>query len=197
MSINLQALAAAIRSVGVATVYIGDPFTASGLTALGVTEGDITVDVPITENALKATEYTGDVPHAINVMAGDVTGVIPLIMGDAAIWPKIMPTGTLGVGWSNQQPVVTTSMAIIPNAEITAAGMSYNGTVWAPAAPVNAFWFWKVALYPGSMNYHFGDGGKVIMPVRYHAMFDAARPEGHKVLTIGNPVSAGITTLRI
>lgn len=195
--INTLTLSAALQAIGIAQVFAGDPFTAGGMVNLGATEGDVTVDIATEENVLTAPEYTGGVAHQVHIMAGEITGTIPLIMGDPAIWAKIMPTGILGMGWSSQQPVVPTSIGIVPIDEI-GVGMAYNGTAWTGGRePKNAIWIWRAILQPGPMTYHFGDGGKSIMPVRLRGMFDAARPEGHKVFTIGNPVTAGITTFRL
>lgn len=189
-------LSAALKSVGVAQVNVGDPFTLNGLVALGATEGDITAATPFNTNDLKAPEFTGDIVHVRKITAGSPTITAPVIVGDTALWPKITPTGTRGAGWSVQQNAVSTSVVVVPFDEM-GASWSYNGTVWAPAAPVNTIWFWKATPIPGDITYKFGDGGKVILPVTFTGMFYGANPEGHKVYTIGDPVAQGITTVRV
>jgi hypothetical protein len=60
---------------------------------------------------------------------------------------------------------------------------------------VNAVWFWRATVTPAATPYRSADGGKMLVSVTYEAMFDAARPEGHKLYTIGDPTNRGIAVL--
>lgn len=189
-------LTSALKSVGVAQVNVGDPFTNNGLVALGATEGEITASLPFTTNDLTAPEFTGEIVHSRKVASGSPTINVPLILGDTALWPKIMPTGIRGAGWSTMQSPTTTSVVVVPYDEM-GSSWGYNGTTWSPAAPVNALWFWKASPVPGDLAYRFGEGGKVVMPVVFTAMFYAANPEGHKVYTIGDPRAVTPTPIAV
>lgn len=197
-------LTAALAAMGVAEVFIGDPFTEAGMTSLGAVEGTITVNTPQEPNMLTAPELTGGVAHQGTTTLGDVNVVVPVILGDPAIWAKISPWGTASGGHSIPQKVLETSVLIIPRAEV---GGSLNWDTVAPgwartagngvaaatsaaggvAAPKNAVWFWRAYPTFTSMPFSYANGGKVIAEVTFHAMFSAARPEGHKVFTIGDP----------
>jgi hypothetical protein len=101
------------------------------------------------------------------------------------------------------------ALAIIPDNEV-AGGLSYNGTTWdrvagfgysgvsgAGAAPKNAHWFWKVNLSRGEATWSYENGGRMVVPVSFTCWFEGARPEAHKLFTVGDPVAQGITTLRL
>lgn len=187
MSITPLQLAAALKSMGVAQVFVGDPFTLGGMSNLGMTEGEIRVDTPFTPNNLTAPEFTGGVVHQATVTPGEVTVTVPLIMGDPTLFAKISPVGMRGGGHSSPQKPLETSVLVIPLAEL-GAGLTYPvGGPWNPAAPQNAFWLWRAYATPGAVPFRYADGGKVITEVVFHGMFYAANPEGHKVWTWGDP----------
>jgi hypothetical protein len=202
----------ALRAVGVARVFVGDPFTANGMLPLGATEGDIEVNIPEELNTLTAPELTGGIAHQATVTLGEVTLVVPLIMGDPALWAKVSAFGSgTGGGHSIPQNVVTTSVAFVPLSEL-GGGLSYDGTTWArlagngvaaatgvTAEPQNAIWLWRAVPSNPGFRSRYEDGGKVIQDITFTAMWsqNAGVPEGHKVYTRGNPVARGITTLRI
>lgn len=207
-------LAAALAAVGVAEVYIGDPMTNNGMTSLGAVEGTITANVPQEMNPLTAPELTGGVAHQSTITLGDVNVVIPVILGDPTIWARISPTGQASGGWSTPQKVIETSVLIIPRAEV-GGGLNWDTVApgWARtagngvgaatsaaggiAAPKNAIWLWRCYASFGALPYSYGNGGKVIAEVTFHAMFDATKPEGHKVYTIGDPRAAAPTPIAV
>ncbi len=202
-------LSAALKAIGNAEVFIGDPFTAGAMLSLGAVEGEIGVDISISENRLTAPELTGDIPHAVQTMIGDATVTVPVIVGDPTLWAKIHPTGGQSGGWSGQQTITPTSVLVLPRSEL-GGGLSRDATAWtrtagngvlgatgATAAPVNAVWLWKAYPTFSRLPYRFADGGKVLVDVTFHAMFDAARPEGHKVYTIGDPRAATPTPIAV
>jgi hypothetical protein len=195
-------LTAALAAMGVAEVFIGDPFTNGGMTSLGAVEGTITVNTPQEANNLTAPELTGGTPHQATTTPGEVTVVVPLILGDPALYQKISATGTKSQGFSTPQKVAETSVLIIPRSEVgggldwditgtpqwaRTAGNGVAAATGAGAAPVNAVWIWRAYPTMSSIPFSYGNGGKVISEVTFHAMYSAARPEGHKLYTIGDP----------
>lgn len=213
--ISTPALTAALKAIGNAQVFLGDPFTASGLIAIGAKEGEITVETTEEYSDLTAPELTGPAVHQRSVMGISARVTIPVIAGDADLYAKLSPTGEKGGGWSSPQAVVPTSVLIIPNAEV-GGGLRYNieGTEtvksWkrdagngvaaatgAAAAPVHAIWLWRAVPERPSRSFSYENGGKQIWSVPFQAMFDGARPEGHKIFTTGDPAAQGITTIAI
>lgn len=199
--LNRPALEAALKRIGKGAVFVGDPFTANGLAPLGATEGEIVPTFAEEFNDLTFPEYTGPIVHERQVMGEGVSLAIPVIMGDPALYAKLSPTGLTGGGSSSHTDVVTTSLVVISYDDI-GAGISYApvGTgpaAWSPAAPEHAIWVWRGHFTRGGPTYKQGDGGKTIQTVNFQGMYDAARPEGHKVYTIGDPAAQGVVGLAI
>lgn len=200
MALIKPTLAAAIAAIGHASVYTGNPFTVGGLALLGVIEGEVSFTEDWQTNDL-TTEQTGGVVHQRDVTLGNVTITAPVVFSDLAQYAKTHPLGLSGGGHSTPQPVVTTSVVIVPQKEQISAPLAYNGTAWTPAAPEHTVWMWRATVSRGPLTFarDGGGGGKRMLEVTFTGMwFDgAAVPEGHKVYTIGNPVTAGVTTLRV
>ncbi len=201
MAITPFSLAEALRSIGNAEVYIGNPLIADGMDSLGATEGTATFSAPNEMNMLTAPEMTGGTPHSATVTPGAVTIRVPVIMGDPALLAKIAPWGTASAGWSTPQSVTETSALLIPRAEV-GGGLAYNAaqTRWertagnnvaaangVDAAPKHAIWLWRAYLSFGDLPFAYANGGKVITEVTITAMFSGSKPEGHKIYTIGDP----------
>lgn len=209
MVVSTVALTALIPSIGVAEVLIGNPFSASGLLSLGLTEGEIGGSVTYAENVLTAPEWTGGMAHQTNIMVESATITTPMIVTDDLLYAKISPSGTKSGGWSSQQVVTTTSLVLIPRTELggslayatatwtRTAGNGVAGASGAGAAPKHALWIWRCYPMPGNRPFRFTDGGKMIIDVTWKAMIDVVRPEGHKVFTTGDPAAQGITTILI
>ena len=201
-------LSDALNAIGVARVFIGDPFTAGGLTSLP-TEGEIRVGVSQTLNRLTAPEHTGEVAHDAWVVPGQVSITVPVIYGDATLFSTLSAHGASGEGYSAPQRPTYTSLVIIPLLEMDTTvdppTISYDGTTWAPAAPTRALWFWKTVPQRPEMGMAWDNGGKVIVPVTFEAFFAgdtgdyAGIPDGQKVYTYGDPASVanGVTGLLI
>lgn len=206
-------LTQAIQAMGVAEVFIGDPLTAQGgMLSLGAVEGTVNVTPGYTRNELKAPELTGDVTHQAVTVLGDVTCTVPLIISDMSVIPKISPTGLASGGHSIPQKVAETSVLIIPRALVggglanatglpagwtRTAGNGVAGGSGAGFAPVNAIWLWRATPSYGALPFQYANGGKIIIEVTFTAMFDATKPEGHKVFTIGDPTAAAPTPIPV
>ena len=214
MPVILPDLTAALQAIGNAQVYIGDPFTADGLSPLGAKNGAVTVDYGEEYSDLTA-EQTGPAVHQRTLLGVSASITVPVILGDAALYAKISPTGTRSAGWSNPQAVVTTSAVLIPDAEV-GGGLQYrivgaattpswtrlagNGVAGATgdaAAPKHAIWLWRATPARPGASFSRDDGGRVVVDVTFTAMFDAARPDGHKMFTVGDPAAQGVTTIRL
>lgn len=201
MSITRLTLAAALQSIGVAQVFVGNSLVASGMAALGPTEGAIANEGAVETNPLTAPEYTGAVEHDTVVFGGQVTVTVPLIMGDPNIYAKIDPFGVgLGGGWDGPRAPVTTSLLIVPLRELdpVAGTLSYDGAVWAPAEPVHAILVWKCYPLPERTEFAFANGGKQIRSVTFRSMYVATNANGHKVWSRGGAgMVAGNAAVRI
>lgn len=199
----------ALKAIGVAQVFVGDPLlvpgTAGALAVLGATEGNITFNPAFEYNPLTAPEITGGVNHQSTTTLGNVTISVPIILGDPALYAKVTPTKTVGGGFSFPQKVKETSCLIIPLAELggglvyttaptpqwtRTAGNGVAAATGAGAAPQSAIWLWRCYISHGELPYSYGNGGKVITTLTITGMYDATKPEGHKVYTIGDPRAA-------
>lgn len=192
-------LSAALSALGVARAFIGDPFTASGMSALP-TEGQINASSPQNLNRLTAPELTGDVAHDAVVTPGQTTITVPVIYTGAAQLASLSAHGSASEGYSSPKSPTYTSLLLVPLKEMSTAApptLAYDGTTWTPAAPANSIWFWKVVPQRPDLSMAFENGGKVILPVTFEAFFDADRPEGHKLFTVGDPIAHGITEVRL
>lgn len=194
----------ALQAIGVARVFIGDPFTEGGLVALP-TEGTIEANVGQTLNRLTAPEFTGDVAHDAWVLPQQTTVTVPVIYGDPTIFELLSGHGSFHEGYTSPQRPSYTSLVIIPLLEmdntVDPPTISYDGT-WAPAAPDHALWFWKVNPQRPNLQFQFDNGGKVIIPVTFEVFFADSDeysniPNGQRIFTYGDPVAAGVTGLAI
>lgn len=212
MAIAPFTLAEAIRAMGVAEVFVGDPTVADGMVSLGATEGEIGVEITEGTNALTAPELTGGIVHQATTTIESAIITVPLIMGDPDLWARISATGEKGGGHSTPQPVAETSVLVIPRRELggglanatglpaawtRTAGNGVAGGVGAEFAPENAVWLWRAFPMRGRVPFRYAEGGKVITEVRFTAMIDVSKPEGQMVFTIGDPTAQGIADLII
>lgn len=209
MALSPFSLAQAIAAIGVAEVFVGDPLTTAGLTSLGAVEGTITFNAPENLNELTAPELTGEVAHQAVVTPGKVTVTVPLILSSATQLLKISPRGKASNGNSVPQVIVPTSVVIMPRSELggglsnvtttytRVAGNGVAGATGAAAAPVYTIWIWRAVPTFPSLPFQFSNGGKVIVEVTFTAMFDGAKPEDHKIYTIGDPRAATPTAIPI
>lgn len=200
--LNFPNLQNALKSIGKGYVFVGSTSAANGLQPLGATEGEIRVAFNQEFNDLRFPEYTGPAIHERKLTGENVTVTIPMIMGDPELYDRLSATSSTGGGYTSQQPVAVTSLVIFPESEIRdglgyAPGAAGAAGTWTPAAPSRAVWIWKGHFNRPGMNYRQADGGKVISEVTFQALFDASRPEGHKLYTIGDPSTQGITNLNI
>ncbi len=209
MPITIPTLTEALQAIGNAQVYIGTPFSSGGMLPLGAKEGAVGVEIEETANDLTAPELTGPTVHQRTIMGVSARITVPVILGDTTLYAKISPVGSRSGGWSSPQPVVPTSVLLIPNQEV-GGGLTYSVGAWtrtagngvagatgAAAAPIHAVWLWRAVPQTPARSFSYENGGKIIVPVTFQAMFDAARPEDHKVFTVGDPAAQGISTILI
>ena len=209
MSILRPSLAEAVRALGRAIVYAGDATSAGGLTVIGAIEGEVQAEEMETYNDLVLPELTGETIHERDILQGGARVTVPLIMGKqttgsggsdsgAAVYAKISSDGVgAGGGYSTQQPVVTTTLLMIPEAEVPASGgLAFSVGAWTPnTPPVHAVWLWRAVPEVSGMSLQHGEGGKVIREVPFLTLYDQAKPEGHKLWTRGDPNAFSITIL--
>jgi hypothetical protein len=209
----IPTLAAALQAVGNAHVYIGNALVAASLNPLGTKEGAIEIAFDETINELTAPEQTGPTPHQATQMGVGITLTIPLIIGDPTLYAQITPTGVFEGGYSVPQAIVPTTVLLAPDAEVgggltnatgltagwvRAAGNGYASASGAGAAPINSIWIWRAYIHrPARIPYDVANGGKAIAPIMIRGMFDATKPEGQKIWTVGDPSAKAITTIRL
>jgi hypothetical protein len=203
MAINLNALTTAIRRMGPAELFIGNPLVVSSMLSLGKLEGERRGEIEYSDNALTMPEHTAGVAHDVltQVNKATVVGTIVLNAEGATIWPKINPLGSNAGGSSYFKRAQTTGVLLIPRSEL-GSSLRYDtlNARWerteedgstivtgAAAAPVHALWLWKARVKHGNVPYSFADGGRSLVDVTFEAMFDDTKPEGAKVFLIGDP----------
>lgn len=206
MAINKTILTEAIRRMGPAEIFVGDPLVAvadpNHMVSLGMLEGERRGEIEYSDNALTMPEYTGDVPHDITsaVSAARIIGSIVLNAAGVDIWEKINPLGSNAGGSSSFTRKPTMGVLLVPHSELgkslvydTSEGMwkrtEDDDTVTAEpdSDPVHALWLWKAHVKHGSIPYSFDNGGKSLVEVTFEGMFDPTKPEGAKVFLIGDP----------
>lgn len=197
-------LTAALQALGKAVPLVGDWTVASGMTALGATEGPITETGGWTINGFQATEHTGGLLHKATVVPGAIAVNIPLIVGDALLWAKISPTGSKSGPADNPTPVVTTGLFLVPLACFPASGgIGYTGTTWSPVGIDTDPLFLDSILFglgffsSGDIPHPFDNGGKAIVTATFTPMYDSRLPAGKRGWVRGNPVTEGVTTFRL
>jgi hypothetical protein len=200
--ISKVTLATAIRRMGPADIFIGNPLVVSSMLSLGKLQGDRRATLEYSENTLKMEEWTGDIAHdaIVNVSKAEIAGQLVLNGEGATVWPKINPLGSNAGGASQFTRASTTGVLLIPRSEL-GASLRYDtvNTRWerteedgtvvtgAAAAPVHAIWLWKARVKHGAVPYSFADGGKSMVDVTFEGQFDDTKPEGSKVFHIGDP----------
>lgn len=202
MAIAYPDLDAHLAAIGNAIIIVGDPSTASGMSVLGLKEGDITIEWNEEYSNLTAPEQTGPMIHESKLLGENPIINIPLIIGDPDLHATLSPLGEAAGGYDGPQSVVTTSLAIIPEAEF-GASFSYAAATWSPAAPEHAVWFWRGYFMRPNQTFRVAEGGKRVETVRFQAMRakaldpDLTLAVGQKLYLIGDPVAAGVTDLLI
>jgi hypothetical protein len=174
------------------------------MTVLGMIQGRITFDHSEDFSNLTLPDQTGpEVLDSIS-LGHNLSGSIPVVVPpDGTLLPRVASSGNKGIGYSNPQKPVETSLAVIPMSEL-GGGLLYNGTTWtrlagngyaaasgAGAAPKLALFAWRVRLSYGSRSWGVEDGGREILPVNFQALhsFNSGVPEGAKIAVWGDPVA--------
>jgi hypothetical protein len=193
----------AVRRLGPAEIYVGDPMVVDGMELLGTLEGERRAEIEYSDNKLIMPEHSGQVPHDITsaVSAARVIGTIVLnTEGSVDIWRRINPLGSNAGGASSHIRKPTFGVVLIPHREL-GKDLTYNllDDQWertedddtvvegADAAPIHSVWLWKAHVMHGSIPYGFEDGGKSRVDVTLEGMYDVSKPDGARVFLIGNP----------
>lgn len=194
-------LEAALNDLGQAWVLVGDPFTESGLSVLGLTPGPINpVMNPQFQDRIYE-EYSRQ-PVQSKIVGYLPTVEIPLVWGDPTIYAKISPTGAAKGGHSTPQSITYTTLVIVPTSEFGSNWACPDGTWTYPATgPKHSVWFPKgffegafptfTSLVPENKN---ATGSVTFRGVLASA---ANWVEGTKSWVIGDPVAAGVTGIDI
>lgn len=202
MPMAAPTLTTAIKRMGPAELFVGNPMVAASMLNLGILEGERRAEIEYGENRLTMPEITGDVAHDITTAVSAARIVSTLVLNGlgATIWPKITPDGTNAGGGSYFKKPVTTCAVLIPRSELgKSLTWDVPGTAWkrteedntivsgATAAPIHSIWLWKAWIKFGPIPFGFEDGGKSRVELTIDAMYDDTKPEGAKVFLIGDP----------
>lgn len=214
---NTQTLAigkAAVFYAAGAYSYVASPTGADlSLTALGLTEGEIGIELNDSYSELTLPEETGAAPHAKYLEGYAPVVTIPLIAADDALRAIVSPTGSGNGGYDSRRAVTEYTLVLIPwevfiesNAKVALEGINTAGTMaWevggdaATAAQLAlldlSIWFWRGHFTATPPMYKHEEGGKVVQQVQFHAMHNSSMPDGHKLFTIGRPDQAATPIL--
>ncbi len=203
----------AVKSIGRAAVFYKSPAwdfaskITTGLTFLGYTEGEITVNFNETFNNLTMPEYTGEAIHEANVQGEGPEVTIPLFTADPALRAICSPTGSASGGGKRQRPVATRSLVLIPEhlfldtSDPTlqeTVGMEWDSaanqwelndialTADQEAVFAQSIWLWKGYFSKPVLRYRHEEAGKVVDEVTFRAMYQSEAPVGHRLYTMGD-----------
>jgi len=206
----LADLAAALRSIGRGVVFQSAHWTEAAdiaLTHLGDTEGEITFTANETFVGLTTPELTGAAMHNAYVEGANPTVSIPLFVADPAVRAVLSPTGSASGGYERRRPVTMRTLAIFPEelfyngtgygdlTYTTADGWEVDGTALTATQTAllgQSIWLWKGYFSTPPFVLRHADGGKAVEQVTFQCVYDAEKPDGHRLWTIGNPITAGI-----
>lgn len=189
--------------------YVASPTGADlALTALGMTEGEIGIELNDSYSTLKLPEETGEAPHAAYLEGYAPVVTIPLIAADDALRAIVSPTGSAHGGYDARRAVTEYVLALIPQEVFIEANLKVAveliNTAGTPAWEVGgdaataaqlalldlSIFFWRGHFTATPPMYKHEDGGKVVQQVQFHCMHNASMPDGHKLFTIGRPDQA-------
>lgn len=186
----------------------------TGLTHLGFTEGEISVNFNETFNTLTTPEYTGDAPRKRTVQGEAPVATVPLYLARPELRADVSPTGGASGGRVRQQPVVQKTLVIIPEElfldlsdpeaqevlelEPTGTGWTLGGVALTDEQERllgQSIWFWAGHWTKPALMYRDEEGGKQLADCEFTSMFADEAPNAHKLYTIGDPYDAGIDIL--
>jgi hypothetical protein len=191
-------LETAIKSIGNARIFVGNPKVANGMIFAGVKDGAAQLARAQKFSDYMIDELTGDTIHHSYLMSDIPTVTFPIVLGDEAVYERFSTTGVAGGGFSRPQKVVPTTLLLVPEIDLdpetgTLTYAQVGG--WVPSAPKHSIWIWAARLSMGNVSYSHENAGKATSEATAVGMLYPSNPEGHKVYTIGDPVTAGVTGL--
>jgi hypothetical protein len=205
---NTIALEAALDDLGISWVLVGDPFTAAGMSVLGLTPSvRMSMNPEFQERTYE--EYFRQ-PLDVKLAGYQPEVEIELIWGDPAVYAKVNPSGATAGGHTSPQDVTYTTMVVVPQREL-ANGWTYTagtgtpptGGVWVSPenGPKHAVWIPK-GYFEGS----FPEFQSLVSnqtnargSITYRGVLadDPRWPEGTKSWVIGDPAAHGVAHLAI
>lgn len=215
---NLADVSALIASYGRGVVFYAPKWVPAdgplAMTQLGVTEGDITITPNGATAGLTLPELTGPAVHEMDYLGENPVVEIPLYLADPALIAIVSPSGSAHVGRSRRGPVKEYTLAIFPEALFLtddAEGIVHEQTVAFDGTGVWKFnnvvldaerqrlldasvWLWRVVFNRPTRRFRggAGDDKKNIETVSTQSMHHPDLPEGHHILTTGDPFDSGI-----
>jgi len=199
-----QTLEAALNDLGQAYVLVGNPFSANGLSILGLTPGDITPAMNPQFQDRIYEEYSRQ-PVQSKLVGYAPTVDIPLIWGDPTVYAKISPTASAAGGHSTPQNVTYTTLVLVPLSEFGSAWEFTAGSpgtwVYPVGGPSHSIWIPK-GFFEGA----FPTFGSLVTEnknrtgsVTFRGVLASASnwPDGKKSWIIGDPLDHSVTGLAI
>lgn len=185
-SLTVAALPGAVTNTDLATTWEN----------IGAVEGDVQETGGWTMNDLTAPQMTGGAVHQTTAVIAGKTITVPIIGGTQRTMQLLSPTGSEDGVNDTPTPPVEKAMFLIPRSELL-TGMSYAGSTWSPAAPVNSVYFPRCYISGGPIPRPYANGGKAIIQATITPMYYAAGPAGKRLWVRGDPVAKGYpNTLR-
>jgi hypothetical protein len=189
--------------------YVASPTGADlTLTALGLTEGEISIELNDSYSTLSLPEYTGEAPREKYLEGYAPVVTIPLIAADDALRAIVSPTGSGHGGYRNRRAVTEYVLALIPEQVFfeanVAVAVEFTNTAGTGAWEVGgdaatadqealldlSIFFWRGHFTATPPAFRHEDGGKSVQEVQFHAMHNSSMPDGHHLFTIGRPDEA-------
>lgn len=204
-------------AIGRGIVFYADKWdgtTPLELTNLGVTEGEITVELNEEYSTLTLMEQTGPAQHKAYVSGENPVVTLPLFYADPNLRSIVSPTGNASGGYQRRRPVTERTLVIFPEELLydpntdTYQPLSFDGTWTVGGNPLNSeqtallglsMWFWRGYFTKAGPVFRHEDGGKALQSITFQAMTSDlpldVLPDGERLYTLGDPQDKGIDIL--
>lgn len=213
---TLLDLTTQLRDIGRGVVFYASKWAGTtdlGLTHLGDTEGEMTVNVNEEYSHLTLPELTGAGKHRSYVAGEDPVISIPIYYADPALRAIVSPTGNASGGYQRRRPVTERTLVIFPEELFYDAGpddayeaLSNSSGVWTVGGTALtdrqqdlldlSMWFWRGYFTKAGPVFRHEDGGKAVQTINFQVMHSdlslSVIPDGQRLYTLGDPLDSGI-----
>lgn len=219
MNFSLTAFTNAAAEIGRGVVFQSlywDGVADFAPTHLGETLGAIVLNPNEKVSVFTTPEISADAPRKGYVDGAAPTITVPLYIGDPTKRAILSPTGSASMGHTRRRPVTYRTLVVFPEqlawdpafanpdgslgaykviAYTTAGGWTVNG-IAASAEQLrllgHTIWAWRGWFERPNVNMDRGDADAAVQDAIFRVAIDDTKPDGHQLITIGNPITAGI-----